>query len=326
MLSCKKVIAFFAIQVFTRCMTYQQPLLYEQGMAITINHPQDPLYYYFDYDERPFSANMEFQHFHDFYEIFILLEDQASHLIEGQFYDLKKYDMVLLRPSLLHKTKYVMGPPSKRLIINFTIPNNLYGLGRNLEGVLSPFQEEVPIYRFPQVVQDQLFSSLNQIFSTASGKRPNSFLYIHAKFLEFLFTLNDQKRQNCYEGEQFSDSITQKVYSITSYIHANFREQFSLEALSRQFFISPCYLSHQFKEVTGFTLIRYIQMTRVKNAQQLLLYTDLKIKEITEHCGFSSFSQFNRVFNKFCGCSPSQFRLRGPQQTLHLLTEKEERA
>ena len=299
------------------------PLLYEQGMAITVNHPQDPLFYFFDYDERPFSANMEFQHFHEFHEIFLPLEERAAHLIEGQFYDLKKYDIVLLRPSLLHKTKYPPGPPSKRLIINFSFPTDLYGLARNLEGILAPFHEQVPIFRFPQEIRDQLFEYLNDIFSIANSKRPNFSVFIHAKFLEFLFTLNDKKKSNCYEGEQFSDSITQKIYSITSYIHVNYSQEFSLNQLSRQFFISPCYLSHQFKEVIGFTLVSYIQMTRVKNAQQLLLYTDLKIKEITERCGFTSFSQFNRVFNKFCDCSPSQFRLQGAGRSQSLHIEKE---
>ena len=37
----------------------------------------------------------------------------------------------------------------------------------------------------------------------------------------------------------------------------------------------------------------------------------MKIADITAHCGFTSFSQFNRVFNKFCHTSPSQFRLNG---------------
>ena len=36
--------------------------------------------------------------------------------------------------------------------------------------------------------------------------------------------------------------------------------------ISPKIFISPYYLSHQFKSVTGFTLINYIQMTRVRNA------------------------------------------------------------
>ena len=88
-------------------------------------------------------------------------------------------------------------------------------------------------------------------------------------------------------------------------------QELSLDYISKKFFISPYYLSHQFKSVTGFTLINYIQMTRVRNAQQLLLYTDMKIADITAHCGFTSFSQFNRVFNKFCHTSPSQFRLNG---------------
>ena len=63
--------------------------------------------------------------------------------------------------------------------------------------------------------------------------------------------------------------------------------------------------------LTGSVAVTFRQMTRVRNAQQLLLYTDMKIADITAHCGFTSFSQFNRVFNKFCHTSPSQFRLNG---------------
>ncbi|HPZ15753.1 MAG TPA: AraC family transcriptional regulator [Sphaerochaeta sp.] len=289
-------------------MHHQQPLLFEQGMSITINQPNDSLYYYFDWDERAFSANMEFQHFHEFYEILILLENAASHLIEGEYYDLQKYDMVLLKPSLLHKSRYNPGPPSKRLIINFSIPIELPGLRRNMEGILAPFREHIPIFRFPQTVINELFASLNEIFSIASPKQPNNGVFIHAKFLQFLFTLNAHKEENSYERQQVADSITQKIYSITAYIHTHFKEPLLLSQLAEQFFISSCYLSHVFKEITGFTLTNYIQMTRIKNAQQLLLYTDLRIKEITERCGFTSFSQFNRVFNKFCGCPPSRYR------------------
>ena len=83
-------------------------------------------------------------------------------------------------------------------------------------------------------------------------------------------------RRNTYVPQEFDDSITHKIYSITSYIHSNYAQELSLDYISKKFFISPYYLSHQFKSVTGFTLINYIQMTRVRNAQQLLLYTDMK--------------------------------------------------
>jgi AraC-like DNA-binding protein len=116
------------------------------------------------------------------------------------------------------------------------------------------------------------------------------------------------RQENQYQPEVVFDSVTQKIYTVTAYIHSNYTSELTLQGLSKQFFISPYYLSHQFKKVTGFTLINYIQMTRVRNAQQLLLYTQMKITDIASNCGFTSFSQFNRVFNRISGCSPSQYR------------------
>ncbi|MFQ9762272.1 MAG: helix-turn-helix domain-containing protein [Gemmiger formicilis] len=94
-------------------------------------------------------------------------------------------------------------------------------------------------------------------------------------------------------------------------MHRHYASELSLEYLAEKFFISPYYLSHQFRRVTGFSLINYIQITRVRNAQQLLLYTDMKIAEYHDELRLYEFSQFNRVFNKFCHTSPSQFRVNG---------------
>ncbi|WFR63538.1 hypothetical protein P9222_04235 [Paenibacillus amylolyticus] len=57
----------------------QSVLTYEQGYAIHVNQPGDSLFYHLDYDERSHDLNMEFQHFHDFYEICILLDRTAAH-------------------------------------------------------------------------------------------------------------------------------------------------------------------------------------------------------------------------------------------------------
>ncbi|MCI2104315.1 MAG: AraC family transcriptional regulator, partial [Sphaerochaeta sp.] len=102
-----------------------------------------------------------------------------------------------------------------------------------------------------------------------------------------------------------------KINTIASYIHTHYTEPISLEQLSEHFSISDCYLSRKFKEVLGFPLIQYIQMTRVRGAQRLLLTTDQSIQDVAERCGFASFSQFNRVFDKYCGVSPRTFRKMG---------------
>ncbi len=102
--------------------------------------------------------------------------------------------------------------------------------------------------------------------------------------------------------------MEEKIYSVTRYIHSHYSEELSLEGLSQQSYVSSCYLSRQFKAVTGFTLTDYIQMTRVRNVQAMLVNSDIAVAQAAIACGFSSFSQFNRVFRKHVGMSPSEYR------------------
>lgn len=293
-------------------MHLDETLLFKEQYMISENKPEDPLFYCFDYDTRSYKINMNFQHFHQFYEIFIPLDQNCSHIIEGDYYALQPYDIVLLRPALLHKTEYPAGDPSRRLVIEFALPLRDGPADQLVRDALVPFGGECPIYRFHEEVRAQAFAHLNTIFRMSRQPvTPLVRLSIHCELLEFLAVLAQNVDNNIYKAEELSDSITHKVYSVTSYIHRHYASELSLEFLSKEFFISPYYLSHQFRRVTGFSLINYIQITRVRNAQQLLLYTDMKIADITTSCGFTSFSQFNRVFNKFCHVSPSQFRQNG---------------
>lgn len=282
--------------------------LYEGKYAIRFGEPQDPLFYFFDYDERSYGVNMEFQHFHAFYEIFVLLDDEASHIIEGQLYTLSMYDIVCLRPGLLHKTQYPMGTPKKRLIINFSLPEAFGTYMSEYGQLMGLFDEQVPIYRFSGKRQQEMFAALNRIFSR--NKAPTSIerLRTHNAFMEFLSVLYTNRSQNKYRDLSRQGALSEKIYDICACINANYQEPLSLKSLAQKFYISPHYLSHQFREVTHFNLTDYIQRTRIRNAQQALMFSDDQISAISEACGFKSFSQFNRVFHKHCGVSPSQYR------------------
>lgn len=283
-------------------------LLYEKAMIQEINRPNNDLYYFFDYDDRSADINMDFQHFHRFYEIHLLLDKEASHIIEGTLYQLKPFDITLLPPSKLHKSQYPEGPSVKRLIIDFSLPQEKnYMLQADLNRILSIFYSPVPIYRFERAIQEQLAFHLNNIFRLLKSESDTRLLQLHCEFLQFLSCIYHNQSQNIY-NQVTEDSLTAKIYTITSYIHTHYHEDLSLENLSKQFFISTYYLSHQFKQITGFTITAYVQMTRIRNAQQMLLSGDKKITEIAAACGFNSFSQFNRVFNKFCGVSPSKMK------------------
>lgn len=285
-------------------------MLYEQNYQIIINDMPDSIYYYFDYDERSYQINMDFQHFHSFYEIHVLLSPRAWHLVEGTPYSIETNDFVLLRPSLLHKSTYPEGAPSKRLIISFLYPNEYIESHPALKTLLEPFSSRLPIYRFDRQRQQILNQVINEIYGLSRHPLPSDvqMAMIHNRFLEFLYRLWELSSYNIYNPEGFDNAISEKIYQITSYIHEHYSEELSLETLTSRFYISPYYLSHQFHKVTGYTLTRYIQMTRIRNAQYALINSRDKITEISERSGFSSFSQFNRVFRKLCGVSPSEFR------------------
>ena len=295
-------------------MIIQNLALYQDKYYIHVNEENEAMFYFFDYDVRSADINMEFQHFHTFYELCILLSPNAVHFIEGIPYEIKAFDIVGISPNRLHKTQYPTGKPCKRLIIQFNMPSQVSGLSNEYEQLLKLFEREVPIFRFDSELQKRLFRKLNDIYQLAPKKDPMRNLIIHQKFIEFLILLFLNQESNTYSSETEMADIERKIYSVAGYIHAHYPEDLSLDFLAKHFCISPSYLSHRFKQVTGFSVTDYIQMTRIRNVQSLLINTEIPITEVAEPCGFNCFSQFNRVFRKHIGMSPSQYRKQSQAQ------------
>lgn len=289
--------------------------LYQDKYYIRVNKENDPIFYFFDYDVRSADINMRFQHFHTFYEICILLCPNAIHFIEGVPYEMQAFDIVGISPNVLHRTQYPAGNPCKRLIIQFSMPKNIVGLSNEYEQLLNIFHQDVPIFRFPTELQQKLFGKLNDIFCLGPKTDPMRDLIIHQKFIEFLALMFLNLDSNHYANDAELSDVAKRVYSVVSYIHAHYAEDLSLDFLADKYCISPSYLSHQFRNVTGFTVTDYIQMTRIRSVQSLLINTQMPITEVAAPCGFNSFSQFNRVFRKHIGMSPSMYRKQ--HQTRH---------
>ncbi|MGT2785199.1 helix-turn-helix transcriptional regulator [Streptococcus merionis] len=79
--------------------------------------------------------------------------------------------------------------------------------------------------------------------------------------------------------------------------------------LAKQLNYSPGYLSRHIKTQTGQTISQHIAQAKLGLAQQLLLETDLSIRDIAEKAGYQSESHFHRVFKEKTAITPRQFRL-----------------
>lgn len=110
-------------------------------------------------------------------------------------------------------------------------------------------------------------------------------------------------------------SVTDKSktdYSIQllSYIHQNIYDPALLksERIAERFNVSPKYISTFFKIHIGQTLQDYIIAYKIKLIETRLRYTDMQINEIVYELGFSDSSHLNRLFKKYNGISPSEYK------------------
>ena len=106
-----------------------------------------------------------------------------------------------------------------------------------------------------------------------------------------------------------------EIWKARKFIDAHSDEELSLTKIAKSVHISPNYLSERFKEVTGVNFVDYIARTRTENARERLQNSDRRISEIAFAVGFQSLSQFNRVFKKLTGKSPTAYRAARTKRT-----------
>ena len=97
------------------------------------------------------------------------------------------------------------------------------------------------------------------------------------------------------------------IWRARKYIDEHSREELSLTKVAKAVNTNASYLSENFKRVTGINFVDYVAHARFEDACRLLDDGDVRISEVAFAAGFQSLSQFNRVFKRFSGRSPTQY-------------------
>ena len=103
-------------------------------------------------------------------------------------------------------------------------------------------------------------------------------------------------------------SESRRVLKVKDFINTHINDELRLEQLANLVSMTPTAFSRFFKLRTGKTLSEYIVDIRLGHAARLLLDTSDSVSEICWDCGFNTLSNFNRLFRKRKGCSPTEFR------------------
>lgn len=99
------------------------------------------------------------------------------------------------------------------------------------------------------------------------------------------------------------------VSQVKEYIEKYYRQKgLTIHDVAKKNHVSPNYLSYLFKKDTGFNLWEYVIKLRMEESRNLLLQTDLRRYEVAEKVGYESPEHFSKIFKKYYGISPSEFK------------------
>ncbi|GIP24272.1 response regulator [Paenibacillus sp. J22TS3] len=110
--------------------------------------------------------------------------------------------------------------------------------------------------------------------------------------------------------EQYSRmfSGTSSVQRAISYIHEHLDQSLSLAQVAKHVHMNPNYFSEMFKRETGQNYIEFVTQAKMRRAMTMLSETPAKISEVANQIGYEDIKYFNRLFKKFTGQTPSEFR------------------
>lgn len=133
-------------------------------------------------------------------------------------------------------------------------------------------------------------------------KQYDAVLRLLTIFAQHLATLSNQLMVSAQKAE--SPMITRAKVFITE--HQD--EELSLRQVAGAVNTSAFYFCKMFKQATGLTFTDYLARVRIEKVKNLLLNPHKRISEAAYEAGFQSLSQFNRVFRKVAGESPTTWR------------------
>ncbi len=151
------------------------------------------------------------------------------------------------------------------------------------------------------------------------GAATDEVLKINNRFLNGIQNINSLESL-CFSLQEsvevFSECmfsrLPSKNYSLIrtaiEFICANFNTNITLEDVAAKVHLNSAYFSTLFKQSTGSSFKEYLNMIRVEESKRLLTSTDYSIIDIAIATGFEDQSYFSKVFKKYTGITPKQYR------------------
>ena len=284
-------------------MTYYRK---ESGkdMKRTAFSPHDKIYIH--HLESSKKHNMSVQHYHDSYEVYLQLEGKRYIFYDNVCYTMERGDLAVFPPFVIHYAESREVDYYERYVLNIR-EEAMYAILNQEETHLLMSRLNAGIIHLSE---SQLKELCYYYKNAESSLKNTGFLaqkLLFSAVLQLLmYVVKCQGEEP--QAKEGRNRISAPVIQALNYINMHYQEEMTLDRIAEVVSVSKYHFSRSFKNITGATVLEYLNNVRLTKAHSLLIYTDATIGEIAEKTGFGSTTNLTRAFKKAYGMSPTKFR------------------
>ncbi len=265
------------------------------------------LYCHHSIDEAPEPTDY-YMHTHEWHELYVFLSGSAGFLVEGTGYELRPYDVMIMRKAEAHKLVVAPGEPYERVAIHFspdllrTIdpsaillkPYSGRPLGRGNRYRSPKFKELFTFLRANAELEEQRVMLISALVS-ALGE-------IYMQFTSNSVSILEGSPDDPKDGGERSRDMG-ITSTLIDFVNEHLSSDLSLEYLCRRFYLSASQLNRIFKRATGTSVWQYICAKRLLAVREQIMAGD-NVAAAAAACGFKDYSSFYRIYVSRFGHPP----------------------
>ena len=235
-------------------------------------------------------------HWHDFYELEIICSGSGNYEVNGRSCEVNGGCGYLVTPEDYHSL-------SASGMEIYTIAFNASAVEESVLNLISECEVDM-VVRFSDEQFEYISKLLVMLDKEYHSSYPNRDLALK-NLLEFLLVSFFRAPELSVKKER---KLSNTVMQAVAYIKQNFKSDLCLRDVAAAVSVSPNYFGTIFKNEMGCTFNRYLMMTRLRYANNLLQDRNKTVEEIAYASGFASSSYFSESFRKEYGQSPTEMR------------------
>lgn len=256
------------------------------------------------------------QHRHTEFELSLILSGKGIYKTENGNFDIQEDDIFLYSTNEYHCITDIFPDGDnlymKLLNIHFS-PSYIMGtdsLNRNTEYMNIFFSRKTPFENRidrTNIYNPKLRELILSVKSECENKEPCYEAIVFARLTEILTLL--LRHYNLTENKNVKSLChIDNISSAITYINEHYNENITLNDITKAAHMHKTSFIANFKAIYNMTTWDYINIKRIEDSLTLLKSTDITILDIATKCGFNSTANFNKIFKKTTGITPSEYR------------------